>query len=843
MNTQSAEARPQFPESEASSYKPTNSFVTEPILTIDRDTSGLDPKLKAFAAQPASDSDFAPPLLNKKPSQLSSHKSQISNSDTRRSEVPPRVVSAGSNSPSSNLWPQLTEDPFMQTTDYDPDTPIVFPPPPSDQKKSFYSTEELKRSPRSNYPLAEDQLPPPVSPPPSSPGKKKKKKKKKRQTPEDLFPLDPEEDVFGDGIVTDSRGLEEDATVKFPDPEVSPAKFSVASPKTREEKQDQDESKIDSDFDFYKPENLPANESDWPEENKSGNKSDQEKEHLRQQLRTAEARLEQAEVHLRSKIESELQTKLASRFTAEKIQLDEKIEAMSFQIDELSKQLKIRDNNILTTQEEKEELKKNLERKMKELQDKSDVLNHAKEMWIKESSRAMSLAETLDKAEMEVAKKNSSISELRENLSQVNRELESVKKMIESEQLARNPLDVQDQILKSLGIHNNDNLSEDREIRRNGVQDTPMSSRRYTTTPTDYPTTKAISPSYDRQVTDHSFSAASESRNHGRFHSEKGRSIHQSHNKDRYATYSTPAAPPVRGNSDHGLDSKIDFESNENFFDVSPSAGAESEYGSDTLASSDNLRKFRNLVTFDKGELYSDGRLQFCLSAEFEGLEGRIFCYIGNFTHSDLHSVEIKMIIDPADADNLHLATSPLPPQLPARDQVEQRISVSCIAPYYGCPQLLLSYLLFDNTPVLQRLSMPIPVSKFMSGKTFSKQEFLTLWRSEPFVLKETSGVVNIDRTAVKSLLQLGKAMELGGALKLLHGFDTQADNLVASGVFPPTRNRDPNIPISVVLARCEMGKGSYRNVCRLSVRSDSSVLAASVRSLIKMMIGTADDC
>jgi len=191
-------------------------------------------------------------------------------------------------------------------------------------------------------------------------------------------------------------------------------------------------------------------------------------------------------------------------------------------------------------------------------------------------------------------------------------------------------------------------------------------------------------------------------------------------------------------------------------------------------------------------------------ASHYTGLEGQLGIYYGNKSHGVLQSFQVSLQPSRAwggDAEHVPLviAASTVEGRLASRQQTCQEVNVKCRCPFQGSPLMEIQFLwatwqpgctvesyvlpgfvrLPDNTPRTLHLKLPVVVSKFMERRTFSAQDFFSLWRNESFILHEVTSIVDLAHRLRGSLIHLARCVQLGGALELLTGLDANPDNLV----------------------------------------------------------------
>eukprot|EP01070_Trichotokara_eunicae_P005253 Trichotokara_eunicae@DN4419_c0_g1_i1.p1 len=142
-----------------------------------------------------------------------------------------------------------------------------------------------------------------------------------------------------------------------------------------------------------------------------------------------------------------------------------------------------------------------------------------------------------------------------------------------------------------------------------------------------------------------------------------------------------------------------------------------------------------------------------------------------------------------------------------------------------------------DNSPKIVTLRAPISIVKFMEPRNLSRIDFFTLWNNQKFAHNEVVKIVKLRKGLESSLLHVARYISLGGHFHVLRGIDSSNEIFVTAAAFPPS-GADPNMALSIVLCRTEVGTGTYSGMLRVTVRSDSSVLGFAVSSLMTLIFG-----
>lgn len=247
-----------------------------------------------------------------------------------------------------------------------------------------------------------------------------------------------------------------------------------------------------------------------------------------------------------------------------------------------------------------------------------------------------------------------------------------------------------------------------------------------------------------------------------------------------------------------------------------------------------NSERFRRLCLMNDAVLYEDELLQIGVKAEYSGLEGQIAVFYGNKGHAALQTFMAQYFVREENA--LKVVASPLNQHLEADEQIVQRLQVTLLEPFSEYPWLRLQFLLPDASPRRIQLKFPIILPKFMVGRDLSQQDFFRYWRQQHFVLNEVTSVVHLAERLRGPLVNIARCIVFGGAFRLHHGIDSNADNFVMvsmlAGVNPrghdaAPQSADPDGGLS--LMRVEVGSGRFTGKARVVVRSSNHVVAKAL--------------
>eukprot|EP00931_Biecheleriopsis_adriatica_P120981 TRINITY_DN9606_c0_g1_i1.p1 TRINITY_DN9606_c0_g1~~TRINITY_DN9606_c0_g1_i1.p1 ORF type:complete len:658 (+),score=170.70 TRINITY_DN9606_c0_g1_i1:63-2036(+) len=250
-----------------------------------------------------------------------------------------------------------------------------------------------------------------------------------------------------------------------------------------------------------------------------------------------------------------------------------------------------------------------------------------------------------------------------------------------------------------------------------------------------------------------------------------------------------------------------------------------------------NADRFRRLCLLNDAVLYEDELLQVGLKAEYSGREGQLAVFFGNKGNSPLQAFTVQYFVREEQA--LRLVASPLSQQLEADKQVVQRLQVALLEPFAEAPWLRLQFLLPDASPRRIQMKFPVVLPKFMVGRDLSQQDFFRYWRQQHFVLNEVTSIVHLAERLRGPLVHVARAIVFGGALRLHHGIDSNADNFVlvaqltepssgdARGLETISLGADRDNGLSLI--RVEVGSGRFTGKARVVVRSSNHVVSKAL--------------
>jgi AP-2 complex subunit alpha len=181
------------------------------------------------------------------------------------------------------------------------------------------------------------------------------------------------------------------------------------------------------------------------------------------------------------------------------------------------------------------------------------------------------------------------------------------------------------------------------------------------------------------------------------------------------------------------------------------------------------------------GILYEDNILQIGVKSEYQNNLGRIALFYGNkLPGLPLEDFDANVI--PVEELNFSVI-QPISRVLQPMAQNHQMFNVECASIPIGQPLLFINFTV-SGKPMSLELQLPIYVTNFISSVQLSGPDFFCRWKQIGGPPKEAQSVFKpvqgIDITKAKSELR-------GLHLEILEGIDTNADNIVAAGIFSAT--------------------------------------------------------
>jgi len=224
-----------------------------------------------------------------------------------------------------------------------------------------------------------------------------------------------------------------------------------------------------------------------------------------------------------------------------------------------------------------------------------------------------------------------------------------------------------------------------------------------------------------------------------------------------------------------------------------------------------------------EGILYQDEFLQIGFKSEFSKGLGRVMLYYGNVCPQDIQNLTANITSGP----NLVINPAPLASTLPSRNQGQQMITITAVAPFAETPLLQLSFQVGGAQHQFS-LALPVILTKFTEPSGISGPQFFQLWRetenpplSDNVILKPSSGVVSVP--------YLSEIISRVFHLEVLQNVDPNGNNIVAAGSLVTSKGRDP------ILLRIETNPqaGMYR----ATFRSTEAQITQGLKDLVSQQL------
>lgn len=456
-------------------------------------------------------------------------------------------------------------------------------------------------------------------------------------------------------------------------------------------------------------------------------------------------------------IEQSMRNKIHAEMDADRKAIELEMDHFRSQINELHSTLKSKDIELKKTQELLIQRDNEIKKFERLLSDKDEMSHHAKEMWMRESSRASALCERLEQGEMKHAELQRHLHETTGAYQQVLNELKQLKHLF-----------------------NQHDPSGSKIVTANhpggvvvaSIHSTPFSSHG----PNDQMNnnlalTDNIPSLNGRNVNSN---ALIKMNNHGIIDSELVQLAATGGNKLK---------------NHYGALMPAVSESISSFPDSHNSAA----HGSIS-----NLERFRSLLHKPSGTLYEDETLHVAIKSGFKGFEGRLEVWVGNKTRGQLQNVKIEYSL-PKEVNQSALSISVVSEPislLQPRENPSHRLLLQCNKAFPQTPYMSISYLMPDNTPRRIILRLPVGVHKFMCGlPSLPAAQFHSLWRQQQMHLSEVSSIIPLAPNLRHSpLMNVALVAQLGGALTLLPGVEAHPDIMCFAGAFPGSYGMEGNV-------------------------------------------------
>lgn len=182
----------------------------------------------------------------------------------------------------------------------------------------------------------------------------------------------------------------------------------------------------------------------------------------------------------------------------------------------------------------------------------------------------------------------------------------------------------------------------------------------------------------------------------------------------------------------------------------------------------------------NSGVLYENDILQVGVKCDFQLASGRIVVYYGNKTPVPLASFGTSISLPDSSLTNqLSIQVKQVGDRVGASEQVNEVISLECLAEFSACPLLSIR---FTYSGVLQTITMklPVTVNKFMQGSEMDSTNFFLHWKQLSQPEQECQ---KIFQAKFPMDTESTKTKVLGFGFSLLSNIDTNPQNFVGAGI------------------------------------------------------------
>jgi len=226
---------------------------------------------------------------------------------------------------------------------------------------------------------------------------------------------------------------------------------------------------------------------------------------------------------------------------------------------------------------------------------------------------------------------------------------------------------------------------------------------------------------------------------------------------------------------------------------------------------------YRELLTSNRGLLFSDATLELFFSLSISGIEAHFEIRARNISTGSLHRFRVHADNRSAHEYGLRITSTATTTTLASRQEMVFHGKLTAHQPFEVPPTVDLEYLTGDDMERSARLRLPITVAKFFTPLTIKAQSFFEKWEDPSFLQLQCRFPARKVFLEVGGHFFLARALELGGATATLQGLDCSPNAVVAAGVYP-RKVRHPE-----VLIRVELGKPPrYPQQLRLTIKSTS---------------------
>lgn len=234
---------------------------------------------------------------------------------------------------------------------------------------------------------------------------------------------------------------------------------------------------------------------------------------------------------------------------------------------------------------------------------------------------------------------------------------------------------------------------------------------------------------------------------------------------------------------------------------------------------------WKNLLVGPDGVLFENSALQIGIKSQYTKCAGRMMLYFGNSSTSHFDN----FLTTVPTCSYLQVQAQPVKSRVEPKEQVAQLIQFLATEEFHDCPILHVEFT-YQLQPVHLTMPLPIVPSKFVEPLPIPAAEFLHRWKQ--IVAPEKEVVVAFQSAKPIDIAAVTQVLSSGLRLQVITGVDPNPNNIVGAGTFLYNQNQS----MSRIFVRLETTQET--SSFRMSVKSDSALLASSYASLIVESLG-----
>ncbi|PAA91616.1 hypothetical protein BOX15_Mlig019203g2, partial [Macrostomum lignano] len=198
---------------------------------------------------------------------------------------------------------------------------------------------------------------------------------------------------------------------------------------------------------------------------------------------------------------------------------------------------------------------------------------------------------------------------------------------------------------------------------------------------------------------------------------------------------------------------------------------------SGSIVGEENWHKF---VCKNSGVLYENDILQVGVKCDYQQSSGRIVVYYGNKTPAPLAQfASVINLPDSSLTNQLGIQVKPVGDRVGASEQVNEVITVDCMAEFFACPLLNIRFV-YSGVAQSITLKLPLTINKFMQSSEMDSATFFQHWKQLSQPEQECQ---KIFQAKFPMDAETTKTKILGFGFSLLSNIDSNPANFVGAGI------------------------------------------------------------